>query len=60
MIKGWHCKADFLDISRYGPARTDVIPGVCHIVLHDHDDVIKNGNIFSVTGPLCGEFTGHR
>ena len=22
-----------------------------------HDDVI-NGNIFRVTGPLCGEFTG--
>ena len=20
----------------------------------------SNGNIFSVTGPLCGEFTGHR
>ena len=26
----------------------------CH-----HDDVI-NGNIFRVTGHLCGEFTGHR
>ena len=25
----------------------------------DHDDVIK-GSIFRVTGPLCGEFTGHR
>ena len=25
----------------------------------DHDDVIK-GNIFRVTGHLCGEFTGHR
>ena len=24
-----------------------------------HDDVIK-WNIFRVTGPLCGEFTGHR
>ena len=24
-----------------------------------HDDVI-NGNIFHVTEPLCGEFTGHR
>ena len=24
-----------------------------------HDDVI-NGNIFLVTGPLCGEFTGDR
>ena len=23
-----------------------------------HDDVI-NGNIFRVTGPLCGEFTGY-
>ena len=22
-----------------------------------HDDVIKNGNIFRVTGHLCGEFT---
>ena len=20
----------------------------------------SNGNIFGVTGPLCGEFTGHR
>ena len=36
---------------------------------YSHDDVIKwkhfmmtssNGNIFRVTGPLCGEFTGHR
>ena len=26
-----------------------------------HGDVIRgNGNIFRVTGPLCGEFTGHR
>ena len=28
-----------------------------------HDDIMKtssNGNIFRVTGPLCGEFTGHR
>ena len=25
----------------------------------DHDDVI-NGNIFSVSCTLCGEFTGHR
>ena len=25
----------------------------------EHDDVIK-WNIFRVTGPLCGEFTGHR
>ena len=25
-----------------------------------HDDIIKNGNIFRVTGHLCGEFTGHR
>ena len=25
-----------------------------------HEDVTKNGNIFRVTGPLCGEFTGHR
>ena len=24
-----------------------------------HDDVI-NGNVFRVTCPLCGEFTGHR
>ena len=24
-----------------------------------HDDVI-NGSVFRVTGPLCGEFTGHR
>ena len=24
-----------------------------------HDDVIS-GNIFRITGPLCGEFTGHR
>ena len=24
-----------------------------------HDDII-NGNIYRVTGPLCGEFTGHR
>ena len=24
-----------------------------------HDDVIR-WNIFRVTGPLCGEFTGHR
>ena len=25
-----------------------------------HDDVINYENIFHVTGPLCGEFTGHR
>ena len=39
---------------------------VCFVVIRDphfqddiHDDVI-NGTIFRVTGPLCGEFTGHR
>ena len=26
-------------------------------IIARHDDVIK-GNIFRVTGPLCGEFTG--
>ena len=34
----------------------------CHIVDNSsiwHDDVIK-GNIFCVTGHLCGKFTGHR
>ena len=34
--------------------RSDILVG-CKA----HDDVI-NGNIFRVTGPLCGEFTGHR
>ena len=29
------------------------------VVLLFHDDVIK-WNIFRVTGPLCGEFTGDR
>ena len=29
------------------------------LIRKSHDDVI-NGNIFRVTGPLCGEFTGHR
>ena len=24
------------------------------------DMMTSNGNIFRVTGPLCGEFTGHR
>ena len=32
---------------------------IVNIPLSLHDDVI-NGNIFRVTGPLCGEFTDHR
>ena len=31
----------------------DGIPGICMMTS-------LNGNIFRVTGPLCGEFTGHR
>ena len=35
------------------------IPILVRRCLYIHDDVIK-GNIFRVTGSLCGEFTGHR
>ena len=34
-----------------------------HVVALDHIGLMmtsSNGNIFRVTGPLCGEFTGHR
>ena len=43
-------------VSSSGPART------CYIT-HSMDPFMKtwyNGNIFLVSGPLCGEFTGHR
>ena len=40
-----------------GLTRLPRYPGIA--VMHAHDDVIK-GNIFRVTGPLCGEFTGDR
>ena len=32
----------------------------CVCLCNLDDDVIKYGNNFRVTGPLCGEFTGHR
>ena len=30
------------------------------VPFYQHDDVIKWKHFFRVTGPLCGEFTGHR
>ena len=40
------------------------ISGMRYICIHAHPFspmmTSSNGNIFRVTGPLCGEFTGHR
>ena len=37
------------------------VPGVLKIVIFELDMMTSwNGNIFRVTGHLCGEFTGHR
>ena len=44
---------EFLPLRRHGAVIVAFIPA---------DDMMtsSNGNIFCVTGPLCGEFTGHR
>ena len=33
--------------------------GLIEEIISPHDAII-NGNIFRVTDPVCGEFTGHR
>ena len=46
MIQGrWHTKAVLTPLEKYTP----------HFMM-----MSSNGNIFSITVPLCGEFTGHR
>ena len=49
-----------------GPSVCLLVTGMCRQVITNGTIVIVNmmtssdGNIFRVTGPLCGEFTGHR
>ena len=33
---------------------------LCYLIIVRNMMTSSNGNIFRVTGPLCGEFTGHR
>ena len=39
---------------------SDVLPIPCINIVVDFMITSSNGNIFGVTGPLCGDFTGHR
>ena len=45
------------------PSMCDFLCGLAYKSLHPSQSVLmasSNGNIFRVTGALCGEFTGHR
>ena len=55
------CLSIFLRILCQNNSRPLV--GILHDTVHSilqHMMTSSNGNIFRVTGPLCGEFTGHR
>ena len=52
-----HCRPKSRNIRE-----SDIWPWVTQRSAYGHVDMMtsSNGNIFRVTGPLCGEFTGHR
>ena len=48
----------FVLLGSLSPAKKDM--NEVSDILHNFMTTSSNGNSFSVTGPLCGEFTGHR
>ena len=56
----WQVGALAINLSR-GPNSPDVVDHVAHMAVNIDDMMTSsNGNIFRVTGHLCGEFTGRR
>ena len=61
VIDGWGCE---ITLRLMSPELTDRMPTMVHVMCRQATShymmTSPNGNIFRVTGHLCGEFTGHR